>query len=276
MDQAVTALALSLGPVFTEIARVLKDDGKLVLQTRDIRYGGYLLGPADTHRRLAEAAGFRLMTEIGWESSPARMSRDRALRAMWARGQFVTAEVEKFLVFARTPVARKCGTRSTRRRRMRSQCGRCRHRAVARPTRMRARSPSSAAWSSCTASPAISWSIRCAGTGRRLWLRWTWGDAAWGMTSTPSASSRLRRRQRARSEGGRPWSIDAEFALLLAAREYHPDPEVREQVRDLLGAYIGDRRAPRQGVVDAVLARSDGTVLEPFMVEDLDADWLPT
>src|SRR3954447_7537120 len=60
VDEEVTALALSLGPVFHEVARVLRRDGKFVVQTRDLRYGGYLLGPADTHRRLAEASGFRL------------------------------------------------------------------------------------------------------------------------------------------------------------------------------------------------------------------------
>ena len=69
------------------------------------------IGPADTHRRLAEAAGFRLMTEIAWESTPARLSRDIALKGLWTRGQFVTAEVEKFLVFARTPIGSELRSR---------------------------------------------------------------------------------------------------------------------------------------------------------------------
>jgi len=102
VDIGIAELAVSLAPVFAEIARVLKPEGALVLQTRDIRYGGLLLGPADAHRRLAEAAGFHLQNEIAWESSPPSGARDRALRAMWRRGIFVTSEVEKLLVFVRS------------------------------------------------------------------------------------------------------------------------------------------------------------------------------
>ncbi len=105
VELAVTSLALSLQPVFHEIARVLKPTGRLVLQTRDLRYGGYLIGPMDVHRRLAETAEFRLLTEIGWEATPSSFSRERTVEAMWRRGQFVTAETERFLVFSRAPLA---------------------------------------------------------------------------------------------------------------------------------------------------------------------------
>ncbi len=102
VDVGIAELAVSLAPVFAEMARVLKPEGALILQTRDIRYGGFLLGPADAHRRLAEAVGFHLQNEIAWESSPPSGARDRALRAMWRRGIFVTSEVEKLLVFTRS------------------------------------------------------------------------------------------------------------------------------------------------------------------------------
>lgn len=105
VEAAVTSLALSLQPVFHEIARVLKPSGRLVLQTRDLRYGGFLIGPMDVHRRLAESAGFRLVTEIGWEATPSSIPRERTVTAMWRRGQFVTTETERFLVFSRTPLA---------------------------------------------------------------------------------------------------------------------------------------------------------------------------
>lgn len=107
VESAVTSLALSLQPVFHEIARVLAPDGRLVLQTRDLRYGGFLIGPMDVHRRLAESAGFRLVTEIGWEATPSSIPRDRTVMAMWRRGQFVTTETERFLVFSRTPLAER-------------------------------------------------------------------------------------------------------------------------------------------------------------------------
>ena len=102
VDEAVTSLALSLAPVFHEIGRVLNGYGWLVLQTKDLRYGGFLVGPADTHRRLVEAAGFRLSAEVAWASTPANPLRDRALRSAWRRGYFSTTVVEKFLMFTRT------------------------------------------------------------------------------------------------------------------------------------------------------------------------------
>lgn len=101
VDEAVTSLALSLSPIFHELGRVLKVDGWLVLQTKDLRYGGFMVGPADTHRRLVEAAGFRLSAEISWASTPANPLRDRALRSAWRRGYFSTIDTEKFLVFTR-------------------------------------------------------------------------------------------------------------------------------------------------------------------------------
>ena len=105
VEQAVTSLALSLQPVFHEVARVLKPAGRLILQTKDLRYGGYLIGPLDSHRRLAETAGFRLITEVGWEASPSSITRDRTLQLLWRLGHFVTAETERFLVFSRAPLA---------------------------------------------------------------------------------------------------------------------------------------------------------------------------
>lgn len=104
VERSITELAVSLQPVFAEVARVLRGDGKLIVQTRDLRYGGYLIGPIDTHRRLAEAAGFRLLTEIAWRSSPAPFSRGGARRSLWDTGHFVTETTEKFLVLARGPL----------------------------------------------------------------------------------------------------------------------------------------------------------------------------
>lgn len=101
VERQVVTYALSLQPIFSEIARALSPAGKLVIQTRDLRYGGYLIGPADTHRRLAEATGFHLMAEISWQSIHRSLVRDRVTRALWRRGQFVTYDVEKFLVMTR-------------------------------------------------------------------------------------------------------------------------------------------------------------------------------
>ena len=105
VEMAVTTLALSLQPVFHEIARVLKPDGPLIIQTKDLRYGGFLIGPLDVHRRLAEAADFRLVADVAWEATPASFGRERTVKALWHQGRFVTAETERFMVFSRTPLA---------------------------------------------------------------------------------------------------------------------------------------------------------------------------
>jgi modification methylase len=105
VEMAVTTLALSLQPVFHEIARVLKPAGQLIVQTRDLRYGGFLIGPLDVHRRLAEVADFRLVADVAWEATPASFGRERTVKAMWSQGRFVTAETERFMIFSRTPLA---------------------------------------------------------------------------------------------------------------------------------------------------------------------------
>lgn len=103
--------AFTLQPIFSEIARVLKPTGKLVIQTKELRYGGYLVGPLDTHRQIAELAGFHLMTEIAWQCIPGWACRNSTLRSFWSRGHFLAASYEMFLVFSRGSLA----TRSTAR-----------------------------------------------------------------------------------------------------------------------------------------------------------------
>ena len=106
IEREVTTLAISLQPVFHEIARVLRPDGHLIVQSKDLRYGGFLIGPLDTHRRLAETAGFRMITDIGWQPTHPGLRKDRITRLLWRMGQFVTTETERFLVFTREPLAR--------------------------------------------------------------------------------------------------------------------------------------------------------------------------
>lgn len=105
-ERTVTALALSLQPVFHEISRVLRPEGHLIVQSKDLRYGGFLIGPLDTHRRLAELAGFRLLTDIGWQPTQPGLVKERTRQRLWKMGQFVTTETERFLVFTREPLAR--------------------------------------------------------------------------------------------------------------------------------------------------------------------------
>jgi modification methylase len=100
VQQNLIQFALSLRPVFKEIRRILKVGGALVLQTRDIRYGGFLLGLAGLHREMAESAGLRLVTHIHWQAlyqSPARL---QAAKKAPQVGGFRAYDTEEFLVFA--------------------------------------------------------------------------------------------------------------------------------------------------------------------------------
>ena len=100
----VVEFALTLRPVFEEMFRVLRPDGKLVLQTKDLRYGDYLVALACLHREMAESVGFRLVTRVLWQrsfDSPRHASPTRLLAHAHRVGGFRAFDVEEFLVFAR-------------------------------------------------------------------------------------------------------------------------------------------------------------------------------
>ena len=66
--QELLAFAQTLALAFREVRRVLRKGGALVLQTKDLRYGGFLIPLADAHRRLCEDAGLRLAGRVLWQS----------------------------------------------------------------------------------------------------------------------------------------------------------------------------------------------------------------
>ena len=99
----VVRYALSLRPVFAECARVLRSGGVLIVQTKDLRYRGFLVGLAHVHRDLAEGCGFALVTRLYWRRTrePRRHGSPQAAveRGMQVGG-FVAADVEDFLIFS--------------------------------------------------------------------------------------------------------------------------------------------------------------------------------
>jgi len=109
----VVRFALSLRPVFLECARVLRPDGALVVQTKDLRYGGRLIGLAHVHREVAESCGFQLVTRLFWRRTrdPLRHgAADAALELATDTGGFVAADVEEFLVLAGSAGPRRAGS----------------------------------------------------------------------------------------------------------------------------------------------------------------------
>src|SRR5437764_8398378 len=96
----IVSFATSLGPVFKEMARVLKPGAALVLQTKDIRYAGSLIGLAAVHRALAETAGLSLVTRVFWRKTPSWPSRSAPFRRRPVVGALQEDDVGQFLVFA--------------------------------------------------------------------------------------------------------------------------------------------------------------------------------
>lgn len=109
---AVVRYALSFRPVFVECARVLRPGGVLIVQTKDLRYGGALVSLAHVHRDLAEGCGFALVTRLFWRRTrdPLRHGRVHASVARGLQvGGFVAADVEEFLVLSDADGPRSSG-----------------------------------------------------------------------------------------------------------------------------------------------------------------------
>jgi site-specific DNA-methyltransferase (adenine-specific) len=96
----VTAYALTLRPVYVEIARVLRPGGALVLQTKDLRFGDFLVPLASVHRDLVEDTGLGLVTRVLWQKFRSRRAPSEAFRRRQAVGNFRTDDLDEFLVFA--------------------------------------------------------------------------------------------------------------------------------------------------------------------------------
>ena len=99
IEKAITEFALSLRPSFQEVKRVLKPGGAFVVQTKDIRYGQFLVPLIELHLDLAVNSGFRLVSRIHWLSTPGSRNRLPKFSQSRRRGEFRVLDTEVFLVF---------------------------------------------------------------------------------------------------------------------------------------------------------------------------------
>lgn len=100
VQREITSFAMTLRPVFKEIARVLRPGGALVVQTKDIRYGGFLMPLVDTHCELALQVGLRLVSRVHWLPTPGNRKRRPGFAQSPRKGTFKTHDVETFLIMS--------------------------------------------------------------------------------------------------------------------------------------------------------------------------------
>ncbi len=110
VERAVLAFALSLRPAFAEMRRVLRPDGVLVMQTKDLRYGSWLIALADAHTGLALQVGLHLIGKVAWAPKPVNVRRVPGFARAPRVGNYRPVEVEWFIVFGNT-VEPKAGSR---------------------------------------------------------------------------------------------------------------------------------------------------------------------
>jgi DNA modification methylase len=99
VQSAVFGYGRGLEPVFREISRITRPGRAVVLQTKDLRFGGSLIALSSLHIEMMEAVGFRLVTRILWQKPFLPRDPTRSFQRHPAVGIFRSPPVEQFLVF---------------------------------------------------------------------------------------------------------------------------------------------------------------------------------
>lgn len=109
VERDVVAFALSLRPVFEEIRRVLKPTGLLVLQTKDVRYAGWLICVTSVHREIVESLGLRMLTRLWWQPMFDSRKHVPPPPRPGGRALFRVRQVEEFQVYGYPGMAKARG-----------------------------------------------------------------------------------------------------------------------------------------------------------------------
>ena len=103
IENELFAFASCLRPVFSEIHRVLKAGWALIIQSKDIRFGEFLIPLSDQHLSIAMSCGFHLVCRFNWVPHQSHISRRPLFLSKRQVGQFRVESGETFLILAKPP-----------------------------------------------------------------------------------------------------------------------------------------------------------------------------
>jgi len=103
IENEMFAFACRLRPVFTEVYRVLKAGRALIIQSKDIRFGEFLIPLSDQHLSIAMACGFHLVCRFNWVPHQSGIRRRPLFLSQRQVGQFRVDCGETFLILAKPP-----------------------------------------------------------------------------------------------------------------------------------------------------------------------------
>lgn len=104
VEQRLFAYAGSLSPVYAEIARILEPSGHLILQTKDIRYGDWLIALVNEHEKLAAQHGFRVLTRVFWDPEERPRRSNKRFADKPRENAFRARELETFSILRRKAI----------------------------------------------------------------------------------------------------------------------------------------------------------------------------
>ncbi len=101
VETEILSFARTLRPVFTEVARVLGNGRALVVQTKDIRFGDFLIPLSDAHLSVALSCGFHLVSRISWVPKWFKAKRLPSFLRTKRVGSFRSIDPEMFLILSK-------------------------------------------------------------------------------------------------------------------------------------------------------------------------------
>ena len=101
LEEQIVSHAYGLRAVFKEMARVLSENGTLIIQTRDVRLAKRLVGIEGIHRSLIENLDFHLVSRHFWLPKFITHARRQVQRQLALAGTRTPHDPEVFLVFKR-------------------------------------------------------------------------------------------------------------------------------------------------------------------------------